>query len=306
MPIVSVVMPVFNRVTFVCSAVDSILNQTLDDFEFIIVDDGSTDDTCDEIKKYANTDNRIKLLPLPSNGGQGLARALGNDAATGRYIAVMDSDDKAMPDRLEKQVAFMERHTEVSLAGARAIKVTSRGNIEMRMAREDAIIKSRLLLVDAAFVHPTVIMRRDFLIENNLNYGAQRHGDDDYEFYNRMVEAGAVFGNMEDVVLEYHRHGANITQTIKGHEANKLPLKRFLLTLYYPDLTSREIGALAVITQRNFSCSLKKAVEGLLAGEKAARMMESQYGEDRGELEKLVRWYMRRVEKHMNTIPGRG
>ncbi len=113
MPLVSVVMPTHNRADFVGRAIDSILNQTYNDFEFIIVDDGSTDSTSEILQKYAAKDKRIILL-RQNNLGTAAARNTGVDKATGKYIAFMDDDDISLPNRLEKQVSFLEKYPDYS------------------------------------------------------------------------------------------------------------------------------------------------------------------------------------------------
>lgn len=292
-PTVSIVMPVYNREKLVSRAIESLLAQTMTDFECLIVDDGSTDNSAEIIRQYAAQDERIRLLVLPANGGQGLARAIGTDAAVGEYLAVMDSDDVALPDRLAAQVKYMSAHPEITLAGANALKVSSGQKTQMQMPATDSEIKARLLMVDTAFVHPTVIMRLDFLREHNLNYSGQRRNDDDYAFYNRMLQAGATFANMPETVLQYHRHGGNITATNSLRSAqDKTPLRADLLRLFYPDMTGREINALARAMEGAGALNAKQVYAGLLAAEKAVSMMQSQLGEDHRVLNAILKRYL--------------
>lgn len=290
-PAVSIVMPVYNRAQRVGAAIASLLAQTHEDFELIVVDDGSTDATLQTIETFRARDTRLRLLALPANGGQGLARAIGTDAARGHYVAVMDSDDVALPDRLEKQLAFMQANPAVTLAGANAVKVMGQQRAQMRMPVADGEIKARLLLADCAFVHPTVIMLRDFLRTHNLNYSAERRGDDDYEFYTRLVAAGARFANAPDTVLDYHRHDGNISANSPRLEQDKTPLRRYLLGLYYPDLTGREVAAIANVMQRGIRLGRQDALEGLTAMEKAMAMRHSVFGEDHDALNAILARY---------------
>ena len=108
-PLVSVVMATYNRADVIGRAIDSILNQTYDNFEFIIVDDGCTDSTYEVLEKYAAKDKRIILLKQ-NNQGLAAARNAGADKAQGKYIAFMDDDDISVPNRLEKQVSFLEKY----------------------------------------------------------------------------------------------------------------------------------------------------------------------------------------------------
>ncbi len=301
-PNISVVMPVYNRAARVATAIDSILNQRHEDFEFIIVDDGSTDNTAQVLAKYAALDSRIRCLQLPVNSGQGLARAVGNNAALGEYIAIMDSDDEALPDRLEKQKNTMDENPKITLSGGCAFKFIRDERQHFKVPLEDGKIKSRLVLVDSSFIHSTVMMRRQFLIDNNVNYSAERRGDDDYEFFNRLVAAGAKFTNIPDVISSYYRHGDNITNTIKNFEKNKHPLRQYLLSLYYPDLTIRETSALATMMTAGQKLNLKDCYAGIIACEKAMPMSQSQYGEDRDDLNVIIGHYFEAVK---SAIKGR-
>lgn len=291
MPTVSVIMPVHNRETRLPGAVESILDQRYRDFELLVVDDGSTDRTPSVIDHYAALDRRVRHLGLPVNGGPGLARSMALKAASGDYVAIMDSDDVALAERLGRQVSFMEANPHVTLAGANAIKVMPQGRVQMKMAPGDAELKARLLLVDATFVHPTVMMRRQFLVQHRLTYSAERICDEDHDLYIRMVQAGATLANMPDTLLEYHRHGQNITANAPHLEEGKTPLRRILLGLYYPDLTQREAAALAEVLQPSPRLSAKQAFAGLLAADKAMTMQHSQFGEDHQVLNAIIKRY---------------
>jgi spore maturation protein CgeB len=125
-PFVSVVMPVYNGAQFVSAAIDSILAQTFTDFEFLIVDDGSTDNTAEILKTYAAADSRIRILHQ-ANAGKVAARNAGSKAAKGEYIAVMDSDDIDHPDRLTKEVVYLEEHPMVGVVGSWAQLIDAQG-----------------------------------------------------------------------------------------------------------------------------------------------------------------------------------
>ncbi len=296
-PMVSVVMPVYRRARQVGPAIQSILQQTFDDFEFIIVDDGSSDDTPEVLKEAASRDPRIRILTMPVNVGAGMARATGHEAATGRYVAVMDSDDIALPDRLSRQVGFMESNPDITLSGADAIKVMGEKRNRMQMPTLDSEIKALLLLTDFALVHPTVIIRREFLLRHNLNYGSERRGDEDYEFYSRMVRAGATLANQSVTVLEFNRHPGAVTFNNPGLERNKWPLRQFLLQLYYPDLSGRETHALARIMQMDASPDLHTAHAGMLAARKATACDRSYYGESKRTANRIIAGSHKRLQK---------
>mgnify|MGYP005748952649 CR=1 FL=1 len=105
---VSIITPSHNCASFISETIQSVLNQSFSDWEMIIVDDCSTDDSVEVIQSFVERDSRIKLIRLPENSGAAVARNRGIEAAQGRYIAFLDSDDLWVPDKLEKQLAFMQ------------------------------------------------------------------------------------------------------------------------------------------------------------------------------------------------------
>ena len=109
-PLVSIITPVYNGEKNINYTIDSVLNQTLDDFEMIIVDDISTDDTKQVVKEYAKKDKRVKFYTLPKKGGASAARNFAIKKAKGRYIAFLDGDDLWQCDKLEKQIRFMKEN----------------------------------------------------------------------------------------------------------------------------------------------------------------------------------------------------
>ncbi|WP_300908493.1 glycosyltransferase family A protein, partial [uncultured Desulfovibrio sp.] len=115
MPRITVAMPAHNAAPYINEAVDSILGQTCRDFELLVVDDGSTDDTARRVEAYA--DKRLRLIRLKSNQGRAAARNAALDEARGAYLAWMDADDMAMPRRLEKQAAFLDARPDVDVCG---------------------------------------------------------------------------------------------------------------------------------------------------------------------------------------------
>jgi hypothetical protein len=161
-PTVSVVMSVYNDDLYVDTAIDSILEQTFEKFEFIIVNDGSTDDTQDIINSY--TDDRIRIIE--NNSNIGLTRSLnrGLEHARGRYIARQDADDVSRIDRLERQVSYLDRNPSVAMVGSGVALVDESGIIRNRRITLTHPTLSNILQKNR-FVHGSVLMRHDVLNE---------------------------------------------------------------------------------------------------------------------------------------------
>ncbi|TXJ00169.1 MAG: glycosyltransferase family 2 protein [Neisseriales bacterium] len=116
-PIISVVMPVYNAEKYITEAVESILNQTYSDFEFIIIDDCSTDSSYQILQKYAEKDKRIRIFRNDTNRKQAYTKNFAIKLAKGKFIAFMDADDISLPARFTKQVTFMESHPDIGVCG---------------------------------------------------------------------------------------------------------------------------------------------------------------------------------------------
>jgi glycosyltransferase involved in cell wall biosynthesis len=118
-PLVSAIMPTYNGAPFLADAVDSVVGQTFADWELIVVNDGSTDDTVEVLRRY--TDPRIHIVHQARNQGRAMARNVALTHARGRYIAICDSDDMSTPERFAKQVAFLEAHPDVDVVGSQML-----------------------------------------------------------------------------------------------------------------------------------------------------------------------------------------
>lgn len=131
-PAVSVVMSVFNEEAHVAEAIESILKQTFADFEFIIIDDASTDGSPALIETYAQKDSRIKVFTQPENQGLAVSLNKGLRQATGTYLARMDADDISYPERFQKQFDYLERHPELGALGTFMKEIDEKGEVVPR------------------------------------------------------------------------------------------------------------------------------------------------------------------------------
>jgi hypothetical protein len=203
-PLISVVMVVCNVDRFLAEAIQSILEQTFRDFEFVIVDFGSTDKSKDIASSYAAQDGRIKLHEIP-HCGLAEARNAGCFLAQGRYIAIMDADDISLPERLMWEVEFMEKHPEVGVLGGAKEWVDATGRFLFMNGdpTEDHEIRSALS-VRCAFCQPTVVIRSEaFALVGG--YRAAFAPAEDYDLWLRIAEHFQC-ANLKQVVLKYRIH----------------------------------------------------------------------------------------------------
>lgn len=213
-PQISVVMAVFNGELFLPEAIESILNQTLPDFEFIIICDPSTDNSLEIIQSYQ--DSRIMLLR--NENKLGLAQSLnrGLEKASGKYVVRMDADDISLPERLAIQVAYMESHREVGVCGS-WVKIIGDDGGWIRELPVDSDILKCILPFGCLIAHPTVIMRRDLLLEYNLFYNPAFLYSEDYELWTRCARHFHL-ANQNQVLYWYRHHAQQASRSAKERE----------------------------------------------------------------------------------------
>ena len=211
-PAVSVVLPVFNGGPYLEEAILSIRNQSFKDFEFIIINDGSTDRSLDLIKVHASEDSRIVLIDRENRG---LVNSLneGVNIARGELIARMDADDVALPDRLSKQYEFMSLNAGVVAAGTGYLLIDEDGDpIRIfRHSTEDSALQQQGLQRFTPICHPTAIFKK----KEFLAVGGYREVSmlaEDLDLWLRMGEQGKL-GNLSDVLVKYRQHSASLSES---------------------------------------------------------------------------------------------
>ena len=198
-------MPVYNCAKYLDVAIESILSQTFREFEFIIVDDASTDSSGTIIKKHLKKDNRIVFIPLKKHAGTSKVLNKGLSLSVGKYIVRMDADDYSYPDRLEKQFRFMESHKEVGVSGGAAEVCDEKLN--RRYTRRYPVGDSELrkiIFLYSPFAHPATIWSKKLLEELN-GYDENILLSQDAELYFR-IGAKSKFANLKDVLIKLRMH----------------------------------------------------------------------------------------------------
>jgi glycosyltransferase involved in cell wall biosynthesis len=231
-----VLLSTHNDLRFLPQAVESVLGQTFGDFEFLVVDDGSTDGTPDYLAALCERDRRVRVLRHDDNIG--LTRSLnrGLAAARGRLIARMDADDVSAPERLKRQVEFLDRHPDVGIVGSSRTLIDEEGTtLGYAQAVPDHPGICWKSLLGNPFAHPSVMLRRDVLVRHGLTYNESYRTAQDYELWPRLLRhvRGA---NLEEPLLRY-RLRAGISRTrrgdqLRGHDRIALSAIRTLLPAF--------------------------------------------------------------------------
>ncbi len=204
-PVVSVVLSTYNRADLLPTAIDSILTQTYDNFELIVINDGSTDDTPKVLKKYQKKDPRLIVLTNEENKGLVFSLNRGIEAARGKYIARMDDDDVSIPERFQIQVNFLDKHPEITVIGSYESWLFSNSKIENNMmnilsqeslklsfnpTKEDlteTVIESYFKV---PIFHPSAMIRKEFLNNHNIRYSERFPSAEDTPFWHEIILKG--------------------------------------------------------------------------------------------------------------------
>lgn len=201
--LVSIIMGVYNEEKTLERCLDSIIAQTYDNWELIVCDDCSIDGTISILKKYIKKDNRIKLLRNKKNMrlAASLNKCLG--VAKGKYVARMDADDISLPDRLEKQVEFLEEHEEIDCVGSNMLVFDDSGDKGVRESIEKPIKED--MLNKAPFFHPTIMMRKTVYEKlGGYTVSTKTMRAEDLDLWFRFFKRGYKGYNLQENLYRYH------------------------------------------------------------------------------------------------------
>lgn len=207
-PRVTVVMAVHNGGKYIRQAIDSLLNQSLHEFELIVVDDASTDESLNMVRTYS--DPRIHILENSVQKGPSYSRNRGWKRARGEYIAILDADDIALPDRLRLQSEYLSANPDVALCGGNFETIDESGNTKSRdRIRRDPLTLRWLLLFGNCFVHSTVMFRRE-AVESLGGYDETMPRGEDYDLYLRLASHGRIVF-LNDILCRWRDHQQSLS-----------------------------------------------------------------------------------------------
>lgn len=247
--LISVVMPVYNEQRYLAQALDSVLNQTYQNIELVVVDDGSVDGTKEILARYEKADQRLRVY---SQINSGISNALnkGVKLARGDYIARMDADDVCRPDRLKLQIAFLLEN-ELDIVGGGINRFNDSQNKLKYYPLDNAAVKSAILVWDEAFAHPAVLVSKKLL--KKYNYISFFDGIEDMHLWMQMaLDSDIKMGNVPSVVLDYRRHNEQVTKKKdkSWFEEKKIQAMCQVLDKAGVQTSTQEVGGLYQLLQK--------------------------------------------------------
>ncbi|MFN3076424.1 MAG: glycosyltransferase [Alphaproteobacteria bacterium] len=242
-PVVSVVMTVFNAGPYLRPAIDSLLAQNLTDFEILAIDDGSRDGSAEGLRRIS--DPRLRVVTLPGNVGRTPALNFGLGLSTGEFIAILDADDLCEPQRLERQVAFLRQRPDVALLATGTLRFDDRAETwdELIPPTEHEAFLASFAAVRNPIVHSSVMMRRSAVFAVG-GYPSDFVYAQDFALYLALVRHGYRLAGIPDVLVRYRFHPVNMSASPKYAEIKS----REFLTLYgearrFPNLPPEALRA---------------------------------------------------------------
>jgi glycosyltransferase involved in cell wall biosynthesis len=211
-------MAVYNGEKYLAEAIESILNQTFRDFEFIIIDDASTDNSLEILEKYQRSDERIHIYRNNENVGLGVSLQRAVDLASSEFIARMDADDICTPDRFEKQNAYLNSHHEICILGADHWLINDQGLIigELHYPPFTNVIRWNMVLGNGLIVTNSATMIRKDILQALGGYGANRAAQD-FELWSRTFDMQPLpIANLSEKILYYRQHAKTNTCILKN------------------------------------------------------------------------------------------
>lgn len=238
---ITVLMSVYNGERFLRQAIESILNQTYQEFDFVIYDDCSTDGTADIINSYKDS----RIIYRRNEQNQGLTKNLADGVAkaTTDYIARMDADDIAYPYRLHRQLEWMDNHKEISISGSSVSYFNAiPGDMGVALQPEDDATIKALLFTSFTLLHPSIIIRRVDLIRNRLNYDPNFRYSQDHALYLNCIRVGLKFGNIKEPLLYMRAHNGSISRALHGpqQECSQRARHNFIMATSIAQCCSKE------------------------------------------------------------------
>jgi glycosyltransferase involved in cell wall biosynthesis len=267
-PRIAVVLPVYNGEDYLAEAIRSVLSQTFTDFELVVIDDGSTDRTADVLAGFS--DARMRIIRFRHHRGLVQALNTGIRESRSELIARMDADDICLPHRFEKQVAFMDAHSDIALCGTWA-RLFGDARSVLRPAVEPKQIHARLFF-GGAMDHPSIMMRRAVLERHGLAYDDTFRHVEDFDLFIRLAEL-AKLANLPEVLLRTRAHDREVS-VVHRHEQLETEARLLVrqLRLLIPGVTKdEEVFHVKVAMRRLDASNLELAEQWLLHLERVNR-----------------------------------
>jgi glycosyltransferase involved in cell wall biosynthesis len=237
-PLISIIIPTYNSAELIGAAIDSVLAQTYQNWECIIVDDGSTDNTLKLCNQYIKLDSRVKYL-YQENGKQGKARNLGISKANGFYLAFLDADDLWLPEKLSVQIVQIQKHdVDLVFSDSYVFNDNALNNLSQKMNVLDAILYDKnsmqlFLEINKVPILTVLVKREKVLSVGGFSENLDIQNVEDYHLWLKLLMTNCMFYSSSRILAKYRIHNTAATSSDKL-SLDKIPVAFFDLIQLYP------------------------------------------------------------------------
>ncbi|WP_413214683.1 glycosyltransferase family 2 protein [Paraburkholderia kururiensis] len=251
-PVVSVVIPAYNREAYIGEAVRSILQQTFRDLELIVVDDGSTDGTRESAYWAAGGDGRFRFIRLEKNGGVSRALNTGFQNSRGKFIARLDSDDRATRDRIATQLHAFFRQDRLVAVGSHVFQFGDVVEQVVRFPLLDRNIKAHLITAANHISGGTIMVSRPFIDRHNIRFDEHLAVAEDYDYIVSIMKCGGFVANIDAPLTDYRVYRGNTSNSrVREFPPSVERVRKRLLTTWYPTFSENEVDNVLKIFRHN-------------------------------------------------------
>ncbi len=277
-PLVSVLMPVYNARAYIAEAIESLLDQSYQNLEIVIIDDGSTDGSERVVEKYIKNDSRIRLW-RQSNGGIVQALNLGINLCKGEYVARADADDICRRGRIETQLRFLVENTEYGIVGS-WVKLFGAKNEIWHHRKEDNFIRNMMFFKTCGFSHSSVMFRKSVLDE--FRYNSEFPHVEDVELFMRVSRESAwKFANIPEVLVDYRTHEEQVSEKYQRKQnLGFYALTKRHIRNVYPEVNDYDMALHKSLCEGSTSQTLNDFLQKGKWLEKLSKCVRREIGDD--------------------------
>ena len=301
----AVILPAYNAEAHLAECLDSLLNQTFQDFCILAINDASIDNTSKILESYAKMDPRLRVYHFTQNQGEPSAGKLAKDILNYmnvEYVARMDADDICAPHRFEKQIQYLDNHPEIDILGSNAVifhhERTEKSPEISDLPLLDKDIKAHFSLARGHMINPSTMWRHSSIKELGLNY-AQTSTAPDFHMWIQCALNGKTFANLPDPLLFYRVHSEQESQKrAKLSEAVQYSMELWIHHLF-PELQSQEVSLLSrILHEKSIRLTTEEFEIAFSAYDKVrANHGPSRFGEDRETMFSILDTYTQALKK---------
>ena len=299
MPNISVILPFYNAEKYIQDTIKSVLNQTYEDFEIILINDGSSDNTEDKILDLNPPKNKFTYIKNPTNLGVSISRVIAQKISDSKYIAVMDADDICERTRFENSINFLENNEDISLLSTQ-FSILNQSNSTSSYPSDHGLIKLHLMF-ECIICHPTVFFKREIL--NKVNYRHEFTKAHDYDFYLQCISSNLKIHTLGTCELQYRVHPESSTRSNPERVIKESSeVRRRFIPEVMPNIDKQSLEAFLFLLEAKIPQSIQQYVRTTADFDRFFEFSEKAVGVDNNLFKLMLKNLWLKFNNHLMSI----